>query len=135
MPYGSVEARITTTWPETERACLLRQPDEYPVAKAQAIQFVLDVLYKTFGLNVPTDVDEQPEVLQQYVADRATLRLMRFARDVYMQEVISHSANHEHSAGSSNQSGYNKLAALRELAGDLVRSADEAWPTVAGILG
>lgn len=131
----TVASLVTKNWPTTEPT-LVASVDEYPSSKVTRIREAIRLLWFRFDQTAipPDQVDDQPDVVKQYVANKATLRLIRIARDFFKEGLISTSASVP-GGGTSTESTYNHVSVLDQLRTDLEAECASLEGELAAVMG
>jgi hypothetical protein len=114
----TVATRITGWWPKTEPQLLGDADLDYaaglkPTATADAI-FDMYQQFAPLGTAVPAAVDGN-DLLERYVAAGAVLKLIPRAKDAFKEGYLGRNVSTE-TGGSANETLYNKLQSLDDLA-------------------
>jgi hypothetical protein len=110
----TVLERVSFNWPGIENDLLQHdekaaedpkeRPLNYAAAKATAINDAIEETYARFAPeeDAPESVDDKGAIVQQYIADKATLSLMGVARSFYLKRRTSESKNTNQGGTVSN---------------------------------
>lgn len=131
----TVASLVTKNWPTTEPT-LIGSVDEYPSSKVTRIKEAIKALWFRFDQAAipPDQVDDQPDVVKQYVANKATLRLIRIARDFFKEGLLSTSASVP-GGGTSTESSYDRVNVLNQLRDDLEAECASLEPELVAVMG
>lgn len=121
----TVAQRVTNNWPTTEPT-LVTEVDQYVRSKQDAITDAIRTLWFRFDQVVvpPTTVDDLADVIQKYIANKATIKLIRIARDYFKELLLSTSAAVP-GGGSTTESSYDRTVSLTQLRADLEEECAE----------
>jgi hypothetical protein len=116
----TVSERVTQHWPRTEELVRKDFAATYAAAKSTAIADAIETLWRRVApgadLPTPAEVDGLSGLVQQHLADMATLHLIPLARDIYMDGKLSEAVAVDNQGGSASESRYDKVRALDQLA-------------------
>lgn len=120
--------RITNTFPATEANLRADADIDYQQAKQDA---VAEAKRKAYGrAAVPAEADI-PDVVGEWIADQATIRLIPLAKEHYSLKRARSRSNEQ----GENETWYDLLGMLDALKAELERECAERWPLVEDVIG
>lgn len=76
------------------------------------------------------DIDAQPEIIRQYIADKTTVALAPRGLDLIKEQTRSRNQQIDYSGGSNNLQGYDKAALFAEAIEEVRKHIIEEQPLV-----
>ena len=127
MPV-EIGQRITDAWPKTEALLVAATDIDYETAKDNAISWAKREAY---GSNTVPDEADIPDMIAEWIADKAVIRLVPMAKEFYALTRDRSKSNQQ----GEQRSSYDLLQMLDDLKAVLVAECASNWPKVEDLVG
>jgi hypothetical protein len=123
-----ISQRITNTWPRTEAELTAETDIDYAQAKLDAIA---EAKRKAYGRTTVPSESDIPDVVGEWIADQATIRLVPVAKEHYSLERFQSKSTNR----GENVQHYDLMRMLDNLRDELEAECAEKWSLVEDLVG
>lgn len=123
-----ISQRITNTWPRTEAELQAETSIDYATAKADAIA---EAKRKAYGRTTVPSESDIPDIVGEWIADQATIRLIPVAKEHYSLERFQSKST----TRGENVQHYDLIRMLDGLRDELHAECAEKWSLVEDLIG